>query len=340
MTQFSKEELDQLISGYLDGQLSRRHHTEVDRLIKHDPEFLTEFIRIKKQKELLGAMPTASAPEGMFENLKQLIGEKHPAEPVVRETAEGLRHLRTRRYLSAAAMFALIGVLAIILFNIIMPVSPKSTTIEITDNLSTPEAPVKTLAKIKEDSFTDNVLPGAYPINTSIELVSSDVITVNGSIEKAIFNNDLLVYTVPGRYDNTSTYQLTCSPDRIVAFLTDLQAVWDKCSDTRLVVHGKNVTSNVVIDDISPAEVAALYRHDPDGDHIRYAKQMAGFKNIVKSMPLQGAFGSAQFDSARLARELPVVKPVLTTGANEPAEKRFSDDESRNVILTITVTGP
>jgi hypothetical protein len=335
MTQFSKDELDQLISGYLDGQLSKRHHTEVDRLIRHDPEFLNEFIRIKKQKELLGAMPATSAPDEVFENLKQLIDKKHSAGPVTRQTAEGLRHLRKRRYLSAAAMFALLGVLAIILFNIIMPISPRSITIKVAANLPDSKASVETSTKVKKDGFADNVLPGAYPINASIELVSNDVITVNGSIEKAIFNNDLLEYTVPGRYDNASTYQLTCSPDRVVAFLTDLQAVWNKCSDTRLIVHGKNVTSNVVIDNVSPAEVAAIYRHDPDGDHIRYAKQMAGFKNVVKSMPLEGAVGSARF-----ARELPVVKPVLTTGANEPAEKRSSDDDSQNVILTITVTGP
>ena len=339
MTQFSKDELDQLISGYLDGQLPKRHHTEVDRLIRHDPEFLDEFIRIKKQKELLGAMPTASAPEGMFGNLKHLIDEKYSVGPITSQTAEGSRHLRNRRYLSAAAMFVLIGVLAIILFNIIMPLSPRSTTIIDVANLPSPKEPVETLAKIEKDDITDNILTGAYPINASIKLVSSDVITVNGSVEKAIFNNDLLEYTVPGRYDNASTYQLTCSPEKVIAFLTDLQAVWNKCSDTRLIVHGKTVTSNVVIDDISPAEVAALYRHDPGGDHIRYAKQMAGFKNIVKSMPLEGAFGSAQFDSAKLARELPTVKPVLTTGANEPVDKQPSDN-SQNVILTITVTGP
>jgi hypothetical protein len=339
MTQFNKDELDELISGYLDGRLSKRHHTEVDRLIRHDPEFLNEFIRIKKQKELLGAMPTASAPDVVFENLKRLIDDKYSAKQVTRQTAEGSRHLRTRRYLSAAAMFALLGVLAIILFNIIIPISPRSTTVKIAANLTGPKTSAETSTKVKKDDFADNVLIGAYPINASIELVSSDVITVNGAIEKAIFGNDLLEYTVPGRYDNMSTYQLTCSPDRVIAFLTDLQAVWNKCSDTRLIVHGKNVTSNVVIDDVSPAEVAALYRHDPGGDHIRYAKQMAGFKNIVKSMPLEGAFGSVQFDSAKLARELPTVKPVLTTGANEPAEKQPSDN-SQNAILTITVTGP
>jgi len=339
MTKFSKDELDELISGYLDGRLSKRHHTEVDRLIRHDPEFLAEFTRIKKQKELLDAMPKVSSPKGMFENLEQLIDEKHFIAPVTRETAEGSRHLRKRKYFSAAAMFALTGILAIILFNIIMPISPRSTEIKVTADLPGPKGAAETLTRGKRGGFANNILPGAYPINASIELVSSDAITLNGSIEKAIFSNDLLEYTVPGRYDDKSTYQLTCSPDRVIAFLTDLQAAWNKCSNTRLTVHGKTVKSNVVIDDVSPAEVAALYRHDPSGDHIRYAKQMASFKNLVKSMPLEGAVGLAQFDSGKFAKELLAVKPVLTTGANEPAEKQSGDD-SLNATLTITVTGP
>ena len=63
MAHMNKSDIEELISGYLDDRLSKRQHTEVERLLQHDTIFAQKLARIEKQRELLKSMPKVAAPD-------------------------------------------------------------------------------------------------------------------------------------------------------------------------------------------------------------------------------------------------------------------------------------
>lgn len=339
MTHMDKTDIEELISGYLDRRLSKRQHTEVKRLLQHDRIFARKFMRIKKQRDLLKAMPRVQAPDNMFDDIKHFLDRKHHTEQVVKNAVAGTRQLVLRRILTSAAMFALLGLLAAVVYNILTPASPNNTT-TVAKKLSNIRPALESIDAVETKELAAKDLPGAYPINATIKLRTNDVIAMNSFIEKAIYNNGLLDYTIPHRQTERSTYQLACSADSIVAFLSDLDIAWNQCRDAELTVFGKDMLAKVIIEDVTAAEVAAFYSNDPSSDHIQFAKQIADFKGIVKDMPMYGITDPALMDNQTMFGDIAVVKPVLTSGEQQDIIRQLYEENHRGgVNLMVIVTG-
>ncbi len=335
MAHMNKSDIEVLISGYLDDMLSQRQHTEVERLLQHDTIFARKFARIKKQKELLKSMPKVAAPDDMFDDIKHFLDRKHHIAQTIENANAGLRHLFWRKVLTSAAMFALVGLLGVVVYNILIPVSPSDT--EKVANIPSYTRPASVTASAAETTeLAAGELPGAYPINASLRLRTNDITAINSFIEKAIYNNGLLDYTIPHRQTERSTYQLTCSAESVVAFLSDIDSAFSRCRDAELTVFGKDITSNVVIKDVSAAEMATFYRNDPSSDHLQLAKGIAGFKEILRDMP-----APVLLDSKGMFGDIAVVKPVLTSVSQQDIMRQLYQEDHRNdVTLMVIVTGP
>ncbi len=340
MAHMNKFDIEGLISGYLDDRLSKRQHTEVERLLQHDTIFAQKLARIEKQRELLRSMPKVAAPDDMFDDIKHFLDRKHYTEQIRENANAGSRHLFWRKVLTSAAMFALVGLLGVIVYNILVPVSPSKT--EKVANVPSYIRPTPVAASAAETTeLAAGELPGAYPINASLRLRTNDITAINSFIEKAIYNNGLLDYTIPHRQTERSTYQLTCSAESVVAFLSDIDVAFSRCDDAELTVFGKDITSNVVIKDVSAGEIAAFYRNDPSSDHLQFAKRIAGFKEIVKHMPAGGVTASVLLDSEGMFGDIAVVKPVLTSDSGQDIMRQlYQEDHSSDVNLMVIVTRP
>ena len=123
MSEGYRTDIEELLSCYVDGELSERGRTEVKRLIQHDESVAAKLLRMEKQKQLLNSLPIASAPVGLVEDIKGRLAKRPISERFELDVDEsaGARHLLYRRVLTAAAMLMLVGVLAVVVFNIIMP---------------------------------------------------------------------------------------------------------------------------------------------------------------------------------------------------------------------------
>ena len=66
MTQMNKSEINELLSAYIDDELVERQQNEVKRLIQNDERVAEQLMHLRKQKELLAALPIVSAPKKMI----------------------------------------------------------------------------------------------------------------------------------------------------------------------------------------------------------------------------------------------------------------------------------
>ena len=65
MRNMGKREIEELLSAYIDGELSSRRRMEVRRLVENNADAAALLQFLEKQKELLNAMPTEAAPVGL-----------------------------------------------------------------------------------------------------------------------------------------------------------------------------------------------------------------------------------------------------------------------------------
>ena len=73
MNHIDRPGLEELLGAYIDDELSERQRTQVKRLVKNDEKIAEELRCLQKQKELLAALPVASAPVDMLNGVKAAV---------------------------------------------------------------------------------------------------------------------------------------------------------------------------------------------------------------------------------------------------------------------------
>ena len=102
MTQMDKAKIEDLLSAYVDDELSPRERTEVKRLVRNDKKLADQLRRLEKQKELMLAMPVVSAPQGMVQDVKGAVERKAllGKAPETKQVRDGHRDLQARRMMA------------------------------------------------------------------------------------------------------------------------------------------------------------------------------------------------------------------------------------------------
>ena len=116
--------IDELLSGFIDDELETRQRTEVERLMARDPRIQQRLVQLQKCRMLVGSLPCAEAPPQILQGVKASLAEESTAqaqEELAGNQRAGRIHLLGRRILSAAAMIALVGVLAGVIYTIVAP---------------------------------------------------------------------------------------------------------------------------------------------------------------------------------------------------------------------------
>jgi hypothetical protein len=231
MNQRKEPNIEELLNSFIDGELTQREANEVKRLIEHDPQISQRLRELEKSKMLVGSLPRAEAPAEMLDELKaSLEAMALPAQQTVRfDERAGLRHLLVRKVLATAAMIGLVAILAVVVYTIVVPEG----------------GPSKSTAEVR-------VL--AAGSHRRLELKASNVMAVNGFINKAIEDNILDCSSSTRRADRTE-YALSCNREDLNSLMTGLGSVWE---ETKVVVDTGKEGDETVFDGVSAEQFAEI----------------------------------------------------------------------------------
>ena len=333
--------IDELLNSFLDGELDPRHQTEVQRLIKHDEKVARRLLELQKCRNLVSSLPYNEAPQELLRNIKASLSLSQteteqeliapPAvEPVsfsVRPQREGARYLFLRRIAAAAAMFALVAVLAAVIYSIIAPVPVVNKSVAVVEpQPSEPKPPkVEVAAVVKPAEFS-----------ARLELKTASPSEVVAFINKAIeFNIPVDQRSEAASDILKESRVLTCSRQNLKALMDELGTVWNKIDSAALLVNTDSPEGQIVIDAVTPAQVVEIAKQDDSLAQIKTAKFFAVMNNIAERSP--GREVMVAIDNST-PNSITIPKPVLTSN-EKPVIKAASDTEAgQKVLLTIVVT--
>lgn len=220
-------DIDELLNSYIDGELTERQKTEVQRLISHDPEIAKRLAQLKKCRLLVASLPYEEAPEDMVELVTtSLERQTLLSEPqTTSDERKGARQLMFRKVLAAAAMIGLVTVLATVIYTIIRPESTNIPALGFTGRL---------------------------------ELKTNNIIATDNVIDAAINNNDLADSVAIKRQGEKNIYTLTCRRDKLTSLLVNLENSWQQFDSHTLFVETKTPDRQVVIDNVSVKQIVGL----------------------------------------------------------------------------------
>ena len=332
MSKKSKLEIDELLSGFIDGELSERQRTEVKRLIRHDDELSQRLNQLKRQKQLLGALPIVPAPEGLLDDVKATLERQSILDnaSVRRDESDGVRHLIFRKFLTAAAMLSLVGALVWVVLNVVMPLdSDGDKPFFVKPTLPAIFAPKPEVRDVPGDGHL--AVAQLPPFESHLDLMSDQAITLNNFIEKTVYYNGLRDSTIPRRSDNSTTYEISGPTVKVLALISDLQPIWDRCSRTSFSVESSDdAGSGLVVEDITAEQLLAIFKEEKNDTRLAMTKNYASFNSESRNMP---DFSPASEDSSS---NIAMPIPILT--APPATEDDTTESESgQQVKFTITV---
>lgn len=259
MNEQEREKPEDLIGGFLDGELSQRQRTELKRMAQHDPCLKRELHSLYRQKEVLSALPVEKAPEGLAAEVRSRLERRMilDAEPASEIRPIGHAHLLIRRIAAVAAMlFIPLGILAIIVFQIMKPA----------DDVLPSGVPVAEMDSTGELARLERSLPVGLPETAAaislgrLTLSTDQPIEVNDAIKKAVLDNQLLSGANSERTESGAIYRIQCSQQQMLSFHEDLAGIWPKCSRQQLAVSIDDSAEppKAVIDGIRPDQMKTL----------------------------------------------------------------------------------
>jgi hypothetical protein len=314
MTEHERKNLEELLSSYIDGELSERQCNEVKRLIAHNEQAAKLLAELQKYKALLGSLPRAQAPAHLFENVRAslersvLLDEYHGKA----SAKVGAVHLFARKMAAAAAMIALVGVLGFVIYNIVKPEAK----------------PAVDVAKMFPAAVTQ---PAVTSAKMELELQTDQATAVNAFIYRnIILDNGLKDNVTIDRLAEKNVYSISCSRARAGMILEELGTIWDKFKETKLSVEGVDLP----IENVTARQAIEIAKEISPQEQILLARNFAAANKISAEQPGKEAIASAD-DKGNT--DITITKPALTSGQakagpNEPAN-------TQKISLAIVVTG-
>ncbi len=309
MAEENKEYIEELLSNYIDDELTDRDRNEVKRLIAHDVDIKRKFEQLREIKMLLNLAPTSQAPDYIFENVKSqierkvLLGDYQHSHQKQAET--GRKHLVLRRILTTAAMLVLVAALAWVIMDIMVPTSDNAVPVA-TNRL---KAEKKVL--YEKPAFANYAVERTIPFYAKLELTTTKAATIDKFISKIILNTDMFdMITSVDRQSNTIRYSISCPRPDVTRLLMHMAPAWNQCENVQLSVPGEAVDSFITIDNLSTSQAMAIFDVDQPQRRSETVKEMAVLNRMIQSSEYRKLFA---FDKGTAGTLFSPSKPVLTT---------------------------
>ena len=316
--------MDELLNSFIDGELSARQQTEVQRLVDHDEKIAQRLQQLQECKMLLSSLPVTEAPPQILENVKASLIRKLLLDEQSSAFAEraGTRHLLGRKVFAAAAMLGLVGILTAVIYTI---VAPETVT----------QGPVAVVAA---------------PFSGRLELRTSYLPAVVAFINRAIEDNvPSDEWIASDQSDVREPHALICSSESFNLLLAELGNIWDKMDSAHLFVDTEVFGEQVVVEAVTAEQISGIVNQDDSKRRMEVAKDFAVLNNMAGHFP--GTRVLTAIDDIRVGLITPP-KPVLTW--NQKTEKKspaspatlgsdqnppLAGKKNKNIHFTITVVG-
>ena len=333
--------IDELLNSFLDGELSHRQHTEVQRMAAHDKDIAERLRRFERCKMLVSSLPYAEAPAGMVENIKASLEKRSlpVVQPIGFKVDEGARHLLVRRLVAAAAMVGLVAVLAAVIYSILSPpetATDKPIALKARPqpmvNVQPTESPAGKMANAEKSP--DKVDPAVAEFSARLELETSDFVATDKFVRTVIENNGLLNQAPsPMSRDDKSVYLITCSREDLNLLLADLENIWTAFGSATLFVNTDRPNGRVVVHKVTTDQIWEITDQYDFQGRVKAAKYFAVLNNITGTPLDKEPFTSPD---SRVPDLTAIPRPVLTS--SEETVKRPADQAHVPVSLTIMGT--
>jgi hypothetical protein len=272
--------IDELLCGFIDGELSLRQQTEVQRMAARDPEVAQRLEQLRNCRTLISVLPRAEAPSDMLEQIKASL-ERHSLldeRPIVIGTRAGSRHLTVRRFLATAAMIALVGALAFVVYQILAPVSPVATpyraTVAENAAVTQPKTPTPTPTVVADSRFSGR-----------LELATASFTQADSFIKTSIEDNGLSGLIEPNPAEGRTVYRVSGNREKLNGFLADLDTIRANFRSARLIVDTDSFADPVVVDSVAPSQVAKIINQNTNTARVQMAKDIATLNKFAQEMP-------------------------------------------------------
>lgn len=358
-TYASDERIDELLNSFIDGELTQRQFTEVQRLVAHNEQVARRMSELQKCKMLVSSLPCAEAPAGMADEIKSTLERRTLLGQNLElyEERRGARHLLFRNVLSAAAMIGLIAVLAAVIYTILapegVPEKPvaaegwKPPTKEIEFGNGVPSVAKEIEVKVAEPAIVvaaekttaesgvpQMAVAKSMEFSVRLELKTGGSLAVAAYINRAIEDNGLFEKETAGYQSDKGKYALNCSREAMGLLLADLENVWGRFDSARLFVETGQAGGEVVVGGVSVEQIEEIINEEGIENQIKIAKDFAVLNNMNELLPGREVFAAIEDKRSSL---LTIPKPVLTSSAKTLKKGADEVEDGERVYLTIVI---
>lgn len=319
--------IDELLNGFIDGELTPRQQTEVERLAAHDVKIAQRLQKLQKCKTLVSSMPHAEAPVKVLNGIRNSLARMaplHEEEPVYDERA-GRIQLFARRLLSAAAMIGLVGVLGAVIYTIISPQTAQK-----------PPVAVDAQQPVNRIGLAQLPPSAAGPAFCGrLELKTSSFAAVDAFVNRTIEENEISDSASPDEQRDRGIYYVSCNRQGLDSLLSDLDDIWSKLDSATLTVDSEIFGRPVVVDDVTPRQIAEIAHQDNSEKRIEIARNFAVLNSTAERLPDRGIQVAIEGRNDSLVT---IPKPVMTGNSKRTNKPAGRIEDGRLVRLTIIVS--
>lgn len=328
------ENIDELLNGFIDGELSPRQLTEVQRLIAHDMRILERLQQLQKGRMLLNSLPVEQAPADMPDRVRTalekntLLGQYAEQYKQIR----GTRHLFARKLATVAAVVGLLAVFGVVIYTIMapapMPYEP------VTQTLPPDEIAAPVMLTADEKSVPPTAPVESY-LNAEIELRTDNPNAVNAAIANALNENILSEqWMVQKSQDLKTIYTVGAGRENLLLFLADIQNSFRGLQNATMYIDAERFDEKIVVENVTINQVAEIIKQDDTQKSIKLAADFAALNKISSAIPGKEVFAVIDNKSADL---ISIPKPTLTSGKETVGKSVDQMIEGREIRLKITV---
>jgi hypothetical protein len=324
--------LDELLGSFMDGELSPRQRTEVQRLASHDPQVARRLQQLQNCRSLFGSLPVERAPNDLLEQIKVSL-ERHSLlqeQPAVRRRSIGAWQLAFRRLVAAAAVLVLMGVLGGVVYQIVAPV-PQSPSPLVSEGRS-PSGGERDRTTVVPLTVVDAGFTGRLELRTA-RLAYADTF-----VARAIENSGLLGQDQSDIAGNKRVYRVTGTRESIHRFVASLSGVWQNFEGAMLQVdRPENAQTPVIVEGVTPEQAAGVVAQNSTQASLEAAAGYAVMNRIAKSMPGSEIRSLMPDDPRALFATLSIPQPRETGPQTAPPLTAVHPEGKAQVSLTIVL---
>jgi hypothetical protein len=333
--------LDELLSRFMDGELSPRQRTEVQRMAAHDPQVARRLRQLQNTRSLFCSLPVAKAPSDLLEQIKVSL-ERHTLlqeQPMRGRRSAGVWHLALRRLVSAAAVLVLMGVLGVVVYQIVSPVPPGEAGSQVA------KEPVRSVPVRAYPEMPDAVTAGGPVLAADegftgqLELRTARLVQMDTFVARAVENSGLSGRIEPDiMVGNQRVYRIVGSRESVNRLVVALSGQWRNFDSAALRVdRPEGAGAPVIVEAITPDQTAGIVTQNSTTASLNAAAAYAVMNRMARNMPGSDLRPLIQYEPGSLLAALDIPKPKETGPDTSTPTTQAPSEGKAQVSLTIVL---